>query len=382
MITVIDAPCGYGKTNYMIKYMNDHPEMKFIYITPYLDECQRILENVPNTVTPEAISGGKYKDFVNSVLFGESIVTTHALFTDCHREITPFLERQNYTLILDEVLNVVEVVDVKRSDIKTLVDSGCMELAEDNKIKWIKYDYDFRYNDLKIYCMYHDVYYVNNCVLVWVFPVSIFKAFKNTFICTYMFDCQIQRYYYDYFDLKYEKVSVKDGKLIPYMFIPPALDKIHIDENSPLNRVGNRINALSKTWYINKKKAEIQKVGDNMYNFFHNICKVRVKDTIWTTFKEFKHKSYVNGYWGGFVPSNIRATNQYRDRFCIAYPINKYLHPSIKQFFQLKDILMDDDSYALSELIQFLYRGAIRDNKDIYAYVPSKRMRKLINSLR
>lgn len=381
MITVIDAPCGYGKTTYVINYMNEHPEMKFIYVTPYLDECERILQAVPNMVTPEAVKGGKSRDFSNAVLLGRSIVTTHSLFTECHKQIVPFLDKYNYNLILDEVLNVVEVIDTRKNDIDTLIASGCIEIEEDGKINWIKELIDNRYNDIKYYCIFHDVYYVNKSVVVWVFPVSIFKAFKNIFICTYMFDCQIQRYYYDFFGLTYTMVGVLNGKLIPYYFIPPALDKINVTENLTLNRIGEKEHSLSKTWYSKRKKSELQKIGNNIYNFFHNICKVKVDSTLWTTFKEFKHSSYVNGYWGGFVPSNIRATNQYKDRYCIAYPINKYVHPSIKQFFQLKDIFMDDDSYALSEMIQFIYRGAIRDGKDVYVYIPSLRMRRLLSTL-
>lgn len=42
MIQVCDAIMGTGKSSAAITYMNEHKEEKFIYITPYLEEAERI----------------------------------------------------------------------------------------------------------------------------------------------------------------------------------------------------------------------------------------------------------------------------------------------------------------------------------------------------
>lgn len=39
---------------------------------------------------------------------------------------------------------------------------------------------------------------------------------------------------------------------------------------------------------------------------------------------------------------------------------------------------VDDELYALSEVIQWIFRSAIRENKEIYAFIPSYRMRETI----
>ena len=39
---------------------------------------------------------------------------------------------------------------------------------------------------------------------------------------------------------------------------------------------------------------------------------------------------------------------------------------------------MHDDEYALSEMIQWIWRSAIRDGKEIWVYIPSRRMRELL----
>lgn len=45
MITVIDSPCGYGKTSFAINMINDNPTKNFVYITPFLDEVGRVIDS-------------------------------------------------------------------------------------------------------------------------------------------------------------------------------------------------------------------------------------------------------------------------------------------------------------------------------------------------
>jgi len=42
-----------------------------------------------------------------------------------------------------------------------------------------------------------------------------------------------------------------------------------------------------------------------------------------------------------------------------------------------RGVMFDQDKWALSEMVQFVWRSAIRDEKPITLYVPSKRMRDL-----
>ena len=62
MIHVCDSIMGSGKTMAAINYMNTHPNNKFIYITPYLDEAERIKNGCmnPHFVEPNEWSNGAY----------------------------------------------------------------------------------------------------------------------------------------------------------------------------------------------------------------------------------------------------------------------------------------------------------------------------------
>lgn len=41
-VTVVDAIMGAGKTSWVIDYLNHNRDENFIYVTPFVDETERI----------------------------------------------------------------------------------------------------------------------------------------------------------------------------------------------------------------------------------------------------------------------------------------------------------------------------------------------------
>ena len=113
-------------------------------------------------------------------------------------------------------------------------------------------------------------------------------------------------------------------------------------------------------------------------------------DTFWTTFKEYKDVLKGKGYTGRkkvqwlkelrdpFVPKNMRASNEYKDCSNCIYTINVFPHVSIKNHLLSFGVVLDDDKIALSELIQFIFRGAIREYQEMSVLILSNRMRGLL----
>lgn len=99
---------------------------------------------------------------------------------------------------------------------------------------------------------------------------------------------------------------------------------------------------------------------------------------MWTTFKQYRDIVKGKGYTKGFLPINARATNNYADRSVVAYIANRYMDPFVKKFFTGHGITVDEDAFALSEMIQFIWRSAIRNGEPITVYIPSRRMRELL----
>ena len=92
--------------------------------------------------------------------------------------------------------------------------------------------------------------------------------------------------------------------------------------------------------------------------------------------KDFETEN--KGYARGLVPCNARGTNEFKDKKSLAYLINFFMHPDIKQFVKHYPIEFDDDLCALSTLLQWIWRSQIRVGKPINIYIPSERMRELL----
>ncbi|MED4452504.1 hypothetical protein [Metabacillus fastidiosus] len=404
IVNVIDAPCGYGKTSWAIQYMNSLPKEshQFIYVTPFLDEVQRVKESVTTRkfYKPETKKGEtKLGDLHKLLGQGRDICTTHALFQMATSETIELLKANRYTLIMDEVLNVIEQIPLKKSDLKLLLEANAVDIVtRENRLQYIqwneqKIDYNTRYNSIKEVALTNNLMYCDNSALIWNFPCGVFSSFQDVFILTYLFKGQIQKSYYDLHGIKYRYLSVVkeeyDYELVPYNMRKKhdkqnLIEKIEIYEGQ-LNDVGDLTSALSKSWFINPKKKDlILKLKNNARNYLMNICKAIGEDVIWTTIKGEKEKIQKQvsprGYSKAFLAMTARATNDFRDRYILAYLVNRYLNPIQKKFFEQYDVKIDEHTWALSELIQWIWRSRIRDDKSIKIYIPSRRMRELFKS--
>lgn len=71
----------------------------------------------------------------------------------------------------------------------------------------------------------------------------------------------------------------------------------------------------------------------------------------------------------------MRAMNTFQDRIYLAYLIDVHVDPSIAGWFREQGGNIDPEKYALSQLLQWVWRSAIRTDNEISLYLPSQRMR-------
>ena len=140
--------------------------------------------------------------------------------------------------------------------------------------------------------------------------------------------------------------------------------------------------SLSKNWFAKRDSDddEVKLLRRYLNTFFSSTTKSTSDSRIWTSFKDDYRKIVGQNrrYASSFLPMNIRATNEYREATAVAYLVNRFLDPNLVKFFAVRDITIDNDQFALSEMIQFIWRSAIRDNQPIIVYIPSERMRNLL----
>ena len=389
MVHIVDAMMGMGKSSYAIQMMQENTDTNYVYITPYLTEVTRIKTECPNRHFCEPINKGEGKlDSLHTLLQqGKNIASTHALFKMTTDETITLLKSKDYVLILDEVLDVVEQSHLKKNDIDVLLQMQMIRIADDKRVIWNedKIDFDTKYNDLKEMCIQGNVYYVNGCMLMWTLPVEIFTAFSDVYVLTYLFKGQVQKAYYDLYNVKYTYHSVRkndEGKyeLCPYIEkydMSEIRSKINILQDEKLNVIGDKESALSKSWYIKSDRNVVKQLKDNTSNFFKHKVDGKSKDNLWTTFKEYKGSLQGKGYTKGFIALNTRASNDYADKSNVAYLANRYVNPMITGFFYMHNVELDEDAFALNEMLQLIWRSRIRKGENINVYIPSRRMREL-----
>lgn len=412
-VTVIDSIMGSGKTTSLINMMNENTEEKFIYITPYRDEIDRVIANCPNRYfeTPKNFDNinlktcTKYEDLIKIIEQDINVVSTHALFQTFDENIIKVLKEHKYTLVLDEVAQVVEEINISSDDIRMLINDGVIAVNENKRIIWLNDDYDGEFIKYKESFKNGEVYLYGGSVIIWCFPCEIFNCFDKVIISTYLFRGQLQCYYFQVNNIEFEyKSAVKsindkgeyEFNIVDYMeeYDYKSLSKLINIYEGKLNAIGEdkdgRKKPLSSTWYKEATGEKLKLVQNNTYNYFRNICNKKSNEVLWTVFKfraetpESKKnrmtKIKPNGYNKSFETCNCRATNKYRERDTVAYLINRYNSPAIINFFKDRGAEVDEDAFALSELLQFIWRSCIRDGKPINVYIPSKRMRNLLKA--
>lgn len=413
-IHVIDAPCGAGKSYAMANMINSKlGGFNYIYVTPRLKDFDYFANNLKKTFRLKGLSlkdisdddliksmfnqpknngkGGKLADLKRLITRKQNIMTTHALFKICDEEFAELVKERNYILILDESLSVVEPIkesEVCYMDLKAMEAIGIISIDKDTGL--ITYNTDNEYPPKGVHAkqLYrfknNSAYIYKKKKLVWTFPVQFFDCFKEVYLCTFMFYAQLQKHYFDFFGFDYELLTIKNREIIPYERQFPNFDKLHICQDEKLNSIGDREagkkrnSTLSINWYKYATKTQLEQMSNNIYNYVRNKRKAPANRILWTTYSKYEKVLSGKGYTNSFASWTTRSTEQYVGRDTVVYPINVFLNPSVSEFFRQRKISVDVDQWALSEMIQFIWRSAIRRDLDTYVYIPSNRMRGLL----
>lgn len=415
-ITVVDAPMGKGKTSWAIEYMNklgkDPFRSKVVYITPYLDEVKRVKDSV-NTIDliePEL----KYKDGKSTKLthlkdllkVGADIISTHAMFRNVDDEIIDLLNNIGYILILDEVFQVIENIKIKKNDLKLLLSSEWIVPVEENKKGLYKWNYGVAPNDdtdfeyIKGYADTKNLYIFNNTALYWTFPSNVFKLFRSVYILTYLFEAQIQSYYYklhnieyttmtiDYINGSYELVECLDNYDLDFKNKMKKLINVYegdlnVNYLPKKNHKERERTYLSSSWFKKRDKVSMKEksiLKNNMDNYFRNICNAKADNRLWTTYKSSQDDLKGKRYGKQFLSYTTRATNQYKHIENMAFMLNLFMNPNEVNYFIGQNVKINEELLAISDMLQWIFRSSIRDNKPINIYIPSLRMRNLLSN--
>lgn len=403
---------GAGKTSAVINYINSHPKKKFIYITPFVDETKRIAENCPNTgfVLPQSnlkeFGFRKHQHFKDLIENNRSISITHKLFSMCDSDTISAIRGRNYTIIIDEVIDVIEKADVSRSDMKLILDSGWLKETDGED----GYGYEFdsvaaggeyeggKYGDLFLLARNHRLIKVASAksrsyISYWALPKEMFECAEEVYLLTYLFKGSVMKGFLEGCGIPYTYIGVKKDEYSGYTFTntpqpyPPYVytikDKMNVLNNYKLNEIGRKRTALSSSWYEragnDPENKRLSQLRNNIYNYFMNYKRDRpAEERLWSAYKKGLPHLRSKGFFNSDLPFNCRATNSYSDKKVLAYCVNVFLDPNVFTYIKQIGGSVDGDVYALSVMIQWIWRSAIRNGEEIWIYIPSSRMRNLL----
>ena len=394
-IRICDAIMGSGKTEAAIKWMNDSPdEMKFVFVTPYLSEVERIKTSCQRKDFKEPARKKQRKLFGLKDLLaaGVNIATTHNLFGTLDADTLQLIRKNHYHLVLDECiyetgLKMAGGIEFCEDDYEACKELGYIEENEDGECRWVQEDYNgraFAFLKDKLSedpMSYTDGYFYKK-------PTGEeYTSFESVTLLTYLFPFQMQRALFDIMGLDYSFIGVEKtpagyvftDEIVDPPYAAEIIDHIHIIDDERLNSIGDDENALCVSWYERKRKTNglVKQVGNNIY-YLGKRNGAKCADAMWTVFKDAADKIDTNGYKSGFVSCNARASNEYCDRWFVAYCVNIFLNPAVKRYFESRHCYLDSEGYALSEMVQWVWRSAVRSGRDITLYVPSSRMRRIL----
>lgn len=415
-VEIVDSIMGSRKTTKMLEWIDQHYTTdRFIYVSPLISEVGdggRIHRDLKYAKfhSPDDTGGNKSDDLLLMLNEGLNICCTHSLYLLMDSRHLAAIKKHNYILIIDEEIGVIS--DYSRfsdSDLDSLMTLNCIDRQEsDGMLLWISEDPSFdkpnhKYYNLKRNIVSGVVYTAkrSNKMVVTQLPVKLFTVAKRTIIITYMFEGNILSCF----------LKLKGVKYKPFTEITPIeVDKNNIKKLITMYDVKGKWRALdnfklSNTWYTAKTSYKNSTVKDIklIENFISSFARNTGCDFVDLMYTFPKDKRFDNGNKKRISPKSLidrdvinditgeielekvwiatqtRATNDYAHKTHLVHAFNRYPNTSIQSYLQDYGQGVDADIFAVSELVQWVWRSAIRNGEPITLCIVSKRMRKLFD---
>lgn len=416
MIRVIDSIMGSGKTTGIFNYMKKNKGRRYLYISVFLDEVGdgnigkegRIQKELPSMkfAMPKNKGEGKVVDLKKLIKRKQNIASTHALFRIFDREVVNLLIANNYVLIIDEAVDCVSrYKGINSDDINLLEGSDSIYVDDKGIVRWNEEEqsnYSGVFNEIRDLCALGNLFIYKNKMCMWEYPPKLLKELPDVFVLSYLFEGSMMRSWLDINEITWKKENLPD-----YNILDNNIIKAQIRENLQLlsHKKIDKVRQLKKpwtfsaTWYKNASNDDFKYIK----SIFESIIrqeKPKAGEIFWTTYKggditkEGKRKDgYIRdkiagkGYKLGlsedippFLSFNTKATNKYKDFWLCLYGVNPNKDPSEVSYVEDKGVEFNKDLYSLSEMLQFLWRGCIRQGKPMKVLILSDRMENLLTT--
>ena len=403
-ITLLDHPCGFGKTTSLLSVINSQPDLKFLVVVNTLDEVDRIMLGVSQGrmfAPKDALeaNANKGEQLEALLVANKSVVITHKLYEKAGRLADGGL-LQDYSVIIDEVPNTIRALQtVKPESMKEIyLDKGFLEMSRTAELrvtqKWVD-GYD-KFSDTLRSSIFNasrgrGLFYDGKGNLITSIPVSLFDYAGSVTVLTFLSSGSLLTKFLELNGLKYETKTVPGAlrafkeRALSLLTIQglPALEKVpysyskqtaYTVSSKPARTTatalknlrqrqlvdvdpGNILLTCSKsTWYKRSRKGDIDATKPGAFA------------------KDSRLFSKVN-----WIPNTTRGTNKFGHCTHLIYLYEQNANPVLMNWMKLNDAKFRQQ-YAVTEMIQWIWRSQIRNGLPVTVYMPSKRMRDLLTS--
>lgn len=421
VVEVLDELCGTGKTHAIIDWMHRNPTKRYLFVSPLLSEIEeRIIPECSELgfKQPESGEGGRTKSEHLTELLreGHNIAFTHRLYTSMTTLHMQIIKEQRYTLIIDEEVSMIEPLESSsggnsgytNSDLKYLYNDGKVSVDSNDfgRLVWLwdEYGGEAKYSRLKSMCELGMVYCADYKTergsgerideihsLVTQLPLKLLECCDRVVLISYLFEGSIMHSF-----LKMKGVVVrefdkeKEGVALRYStdkMRGMIKDWITFIETPSTRKVGKK--RLSYTYYANDFSERDAKEISAAIRSVGMAVGAKSADMMWTCPKDraFGRKSnrhYIRprGYSARecFVFCSARATNDYAHKHTLVHALYRHPNLTVERYLSHYGIVVDTDNFALSEMIQWIWRSRIRNKENINLCILSARMRVLFRA--
>lgn len=402
-IEVLDAIMGSGKTTGIIKWMQDNPNNKYLYVSPMLTEVE---ERIPTQCTSIGFVSPSTEDYdtksehlLKLLKAGKNVSFTHSLFQDLSREHLYWIRVQEYVLVIDEEINFIEPYTgiYSKFDITSLEKKGHVEVDEENLgrviWKWEELEEQTAYSKMRKLCDLGMLFCTKRTrdMMVLHLPIELITSASRVIVLTYLFEGSVMEAF-----MKLKNIEISTFTEVPLLKSSSqvkleASDLITI-ANTRATRALKRTKGmtLSSTWYkenADRKDLEqikncirylYRKAGKDKFLFTcpkQSASKIRAGTKASVNTRSVSHKE-VN-VDETFLYCAAKATNDYAHKNVLVHAYNRFCNVSVKSYLSDYGSPISDDNFALSELIQWVWRSAIRNDEPVSIYFLNNRMESL-----
>ena len=404
---------GAGKSTAMFRMMGEgfaKEGKRYMYISLFIAEVGGIDGGVTtlgrvHEVLPEMdfkmpkslYTTGKVGGLKPLLKEGYNISTTHATFQRFDIETIQLLIDGKYTLIIDEAVDCInEYKEYNKGNFNILLESGRVVL-EDDKFVWVgeSVDKECAFYDIMKLCKTESLYKYKEEIIMWEYPPNLLRMLDDVYVVTYLFKGSIMWSWMKKNNIEFKWVpnniiglTRTEDEIKSYV-----RENLEILNSNSLNKLRGsrkgRENQFSAAWYKRAAAEEDKSTFKTIVKIIESTVsrtKTKSGSVFWTTFKDYKNVLAGKGYrkppkdgLKSWLPYTQKAINDYREHSLCVFGVDIHKTTLEVNYLNSRGIDFDRDTYSNSCMLQFIWRGNIRqvDGK-MKVLILSERMEELL----